>query len=336
MTVGRCPICKAPARQAQNVQNLVHSFECVRCGAFSCDHYAIIALKRVVWSDQQIGTVSGYVRRNSGMFLRSEGVDRLNGVSVPTVAEKAAALLLELGREYPLPGESFWAPVFGVRNAFAKLKQYDAEDDLPDELLSDPHIRGLRWLAVTSAADDRELHWFLFAYLMPHGWIAKGVADGQIIISPTGWQEFARLQQVNSSSRIGFVAMSFRDEFKVLYDHAIEPGIRAAGYEALRVDRTEHNNRIDDEIVAIIKLSRFVVADFTVNRGGIYFEAGFALGRGIPVIWLVNHDQLAEVHFDTRQYNFITWSENAWENLRDRLRYRIEATIGRGPAISQE
>jgi nucleoside 2-deoxyribosyltransferase len=336
MTVGRCPICKSPARHDQNVQNLVYSFDCVRCWAFRCDHYAVIALKRMGWSDQQIGTISGYVRRNSGMFLNSEGVDGLTEVSVPAVAEKAATLLLELGREHPLPGESFWAPVFDVQNAFTKLKKYGAEDDLPCELLSDPQIRGLRWLAVTSAADDRELYWLLFAYLMPQDLIGKGVADGQITISPAGWQEFARLQQVNSSSRIGFVAMSFHDEFKVLYDHGIEPGIRAASYEPLRVDRTEHNNRIDDEIVATIKRSRFLVADFSLNRGGIYFEAGLALGLGIPVIWLVREDQLREVHFDTRQYNFITWSENAWENLRGRLRFRIEATIGRGPVVSRE
>jgi nucleoside 2-deoxyribosyltransferase len=270
------------------------------------------------------------------MFLTSDGVDRLKGLAVPTVGEKAARLLLELGREYRLPGESFWAPVFGVQSAFGKLEHYRGEDVLPSELMSDPGIASLRWLAVASATDARELYWFLFDYLLPQGWLGKGVADGQITITPAGWQEFARLQQVNSGSRIGFVAMSFRDEFKRLYDEGIEAGIRAAGYEALRVDRTEHNNRIDDEIVAIIKRSRFVVADFSVNRGGIYFEAGFALGLGIPVIWLVKEDQLADVHFDTRQYNFITWSENAWENLSDRLRYRIEATIGRGPLVSAE
>jgi nucleoside 2-deoxyribosyltransferase len=287
------------------------------------------------WSGPQIGTVSGYLRRNSGMFLTSEDVDRLKGLAVPAVGEKAARLLLELGREYPVPGGSFWAPVFDVQNAFRKLERYRSDDSLPDELMSDPVIVNLRWLAVASAADANELYWFLFDYFLPHGWLGKGAADGQITITPIGWQEFSRLQQANLTSRIGFVAMSFRDEFKPLYDHGIEPGIRAAGYEALRVDRTEHNNRIDDEIVAIIKRSRFVVADFSVNRGGIYFEAGFALGLGISVIWLVRKDQLADVHFDTRQYNFISWSENAWDSLRDRLRYRIEATIGRGPVVSQ-
>ncbi|PYK25094.1 MAG: hypothetical protein DME59_11515 [Verrucomicrobia bacterium] len=176
----------------------------------------------------------------------------------------------------------------------------------------------------------------MFDYFLPQGWLGKGTSDGQLTITPRGWQEFARLQQVSSGSKIGFVAMSFVAGFKPLYDEGIEPAIRAAGYEPLRVDRTEHNNRIDDEIIALIKRSRFVVADFSVNRGGIYFEAGFAVGLGIPVIWLVQDNQLAEVHLDTRQYNFIIWSDNEWENLRHRLRYRIEATIGRGSVVSKE
>jgi len=61
----------------------------------------------------------------------------------------------------------------------------------------------------------------LFDYF-PAAWLAReGAADGQITITPIGWQEFSRLQQANLTSRIGFVAMSFRDEFKPLYDHGI-------------------------------------------------------------------------------------------------------------------
>ncbi len=37
---------------------------------------------------------------------------------------------------------------------------------------------------------------------------------------------------------------------------------------------------------------RFMIADFTGHRGGVYFEAGFAHGLGIPVIWTCREDQL--------------------------------------------
>jgi len=67
------------------------------------------------------------------------------------------------------------------------------------------------------------------------------------------------------------------------------------------------------------------VADFTGSRGGVYFEAGFALGLGIPVIWSCRKNDVKKVHFDTRQYNHIVWNDSS--DLYRQLRDRIEATI---------
>src|ERR1700747_784825 len=88
-------------------------------------------------------------------------------------------------------------------------------------------------------------------------------------------------------------------------DKAIEPAVRDAAYRPIRVDRTEHVNRMDDEIIGRIKASRFMVADFTGHRQGVYFEAGMMLGLGRTVIWTCKDEELAASHFDTRQYNFI-------------------------------
>ena len=73
--------------------------------------------------------------------------------------------------------------------------------------------------------------------------------------------------------------------------------VRAAGYDPLRIDRVEHVAKIDDEIVAQIRRSRFVLADFTGHRGGVYFEAGFALGLNLPVIWTCRQDAVDQLHF---------------------------------------
>lgn len=45
------------------------------------------------------------------------------------------------------------------------------------------------------------------------------------------------------------------------------------------------------------------------------------------MVWACRKDEIMKLHFDTRQYNHIDW-ETA-EELRLRLRARIEATIGR-------
>src|SRR6267154_2856380 len=147
MNTTRCPICFAPANSTVNVKNFVHSFECKRCGAFRCDHYAIITLRRMEWSAQQIGAVSGYVRHNPGIFIQGQDVEQLTSRPTPSVGEKAARLLLALAQEHPQPGESFWAPVWKAQSAVGMLEKYGKNDELPEEVLSDPKMEELRWLA---------------------------------------------------------------------------------------------------------------------------------------------------------------------------------------------
>ena len=105
-----------------------------------------------------------------------------------------------------------------------------------------------------------------------------------------------------------------------------------AGYEPKRIDRHPHNQKIDDEIIAMIRRSKFVIADLTGQRGGVYFEAGFAMGLGREVIWTCCKDELDkhEIHFDTRQYYFVTWEPDKLSDFQERLHNRIEAIVGKG------
>ena len=115
-----------------------------------------------------------------------------------------------------------------------------------------------------------------------------------------------------------------------VWEHGFDPAIREAGYEPVRIDQKEHVNKIDDEIISEIRRSRFVVADFTHGhsgaRGGVYYEAGFAHGLNIPVIFSCREDVLQRVHFDTRQYNHLVWKTA--QELRSKLVNRIAAVIG--------
>lgn len=78
--------------------------------------------------------------------------------------------------------------------------------------------------------------------------------------------------------------------------------------------------------MARIRRCQFLVADFTLHRQSVYYEAGLGHGMGRPVVLVVRADQLEQAHFDTRQYSHIRWSTAA--DLRIRLLNRILATIG--------
>jgi nucleoside 2-deoxyribosyltransferase len=77
--------------------------------------------------------------------------------------------------------------------------------------------------------------------------------------------------------------------------------------------------------MAEIRNSQFIVADFTGQRAGVYYEAGFAMGLGRPVIWCCRKDDVDKLHFDTNHKNHIVW-ESA-EELKQKLYTRIRGTI---------
>ncbi len=155
----------------------------------------------------------------------------------------------------------------------------------------------------------------------------------EIMLIPDGYARLAELDGINPDSAQCFVAMWFDDSMNEAYKDGLEPAVRACGYDPVRVDGIEHNGKIDDRIIAEIKRSRFIVVDFTSKkdkpRGGVYYEAGFAHGLNIPVIFTCHKDIINHVHFDTRQFNHIVWATP--EDLKVKLIDRISAVIGDGP-----
>lgn len=193
----------------------------------------------------------------------------------------------------------------------------------------------LRLLAETESKSVKELSQLI--HMLEESGLVQGsfYTDGGATVRPTtqGWQEIDKLKRPRTDTAQAFVAMWFNELTSEAYINGIEPALTAAGYKPVRIDKKEHNNKIDDEILAEIRRSRFLVADFTCEpnnvRGGVYYEAGFAQGLGIPVIWTCKDTSLADLHFDTRQYAHIVWKTPA--DLLIQLQNRIGATIGDGP-----
>ena len=176
---------------------------------------------------------------------------------------------------------------------------------------------------------------FLLGYLSQRDWTQrKFPKSSEIQATVDGYTRIAE-QETAIDPTQAFVAMWFDESLKEAFDEGIEPAIREAGYKAMRIDRKPDVDKIDDEIIAEIRRSRFLVADFTHGdegaRGGVYFEAGFAYGLDKPVIYTCRANMVNKLHFDTRQYAHIVWKTP--EELREGLRKRILARIGEGPGL---
>ncbi len=144
-------------------------------------------------------------------------------------------------------------------------------------------------------AVSKEEMTFLVEHLVERSLLRQGEHDGGLILSVAGW---GRLEPAGTGGIAGrcFVAMSFDPSISDAYQNGIRPAIEDdCRLTAIRVDLVEHNEKICDRIVAEIKKAQFAVADFTLHRAGVYFEAGFAMGLGRPVIWTCRRDDLTPI-----------------------------------------
>jgi len=148
-----------------------------------------------------------------------------------------------------------------------------------------------------------------------------------ISLSFEGWNKYEELLRPNQDKKQVFIAMNFDKEYDTLYEKAIAPACSSCGYIPYRIDKTEHNEKICNKIIAEIKKSRFLIADFTGQKQGVYYEAGFAEGIGLDVIRCCKKEEIDnnDLHFDTRQYNHIPWE--TIDELKNKLIDRIQATI---------
>ena len=157
----------------------------------------------------------------------------------------------------------------------------------------------------------------------------------EVKITAKGWRKIEELENntPNKNSKKVFIAM-WMDTSMGKLKLSIEKAVRKAGYEPLRIDDKKDSDRIDDDILSEIEKARFVVCDVTSSdpekpRSSVYFEAGYAKGKGIPVIWTCKRE-MGDVHsnsFDTRQYHCIFWEEDKMEDFETELTGRITSRL---------
>ena len=260
---------------------------------------------------------------------------RLQGNNCPTVTEEIVQYVINR-RQLPIYDRAdrllrFLCEQTKVAGHFVDLS---ASAPQPNPTI----LYAMAWSESTS----RDEIYYLAEYLREEGWIQQyiwpttmgDIPQSKYRVEVRGHLRIAdQMASINPSQ--AFVAMWFDDSVRDAYDEGIERAIRDCGYEPKRIDRDSTVDKIDDAIIAEIRRSRFIVADFTHGnggaRGGVYYEAGFAHGLGIPVIFTCRRDMIDEVHFDTRQYAHILWDNPS--DLRGSLRDRILARVGKGPEL---
>ncbi len=253
-TIVTCPLCRGANAEFWSSTDGVPRFEgwCPACTNMRITHSALDVIKQ----RNKAHLLSAFLRDLPGLEwndLVDTNVERLaDSVSEIPLIEQFDRLLFVLCER---------TPRFGSPSAFSY------ETDWP----------------LIRARDSNEVLAML-KNLKSDGYL---VADGQngMFVPPTtkrkAFERYSELRNAGPMSQQAFVAMAFAPEYDTAWQAVIKPGILAAGYRPFRVDQKEHADKVDDLIMAEIRRSKFLVADFSGQRGGVYFEAGLRTVLGV-------------------------------------------------------
>ncbi len=149
-----------------------------------------------------------------------------------------------------------------------------------------------------------------------------GFRLGSIKFTFKGLEYLISLEEAGQFSKNCFIAMSFSESAKDIRK-VLKDVVRTAGYYPILVDEINYDSdvTINDAIINQIKKCKFLIADFTEQKHGVYFEAGFALGLKRPVIYTCKKEDFSNSHFDTNHYPHIVYSnlEDLAKGLKDKI-----------------
>jgi len=225
---------------------------------------------------------------------------------LPRPQELPDALVDFLGRTIAAPGDSAWATFQGLRSAIGA-----------------PTPGAAQW-AIFAARDL--------------GLIGKDVASTlsgttvQMTLSAQGWARFDKMQRQRPDSKRAFWASKWGEpELDRLVDHFLRPAVKATGFDLVRLDDAPRAGLIDDKLRVEIRRSRFLIADLTHANNGAYWEAGFAEGIGLPVIYTCSKEVFEsedkKPHFDTNHHLAVVWNPTNLLTAAEQLKAVIRATL---------
>ncbi|MDN3353684.1 toll/interleukin-1 receptor domain-containing protein [Actinomadura sp. DC4] len=142
-----------------------------------------------------------------------------------------------------------------------------------------------------------------------------------------GFDTHHRAGRPQLRAKMIFVIISFDGEMEPTFE-AIRSAAERVGMEAERIKDLDADFMVTDTILYKIDSARLVVADLTLERPNVYFELGYARGKGKTVVTLLKSGSKA--HVDVRGWNYIEYidSRPLEEDLVRRFTAEIETDEG--------
>ena len=111
----------------------------------------------------------------------------------------------------------------------------------------------------------------------------------------------------------------------------IKDAVSKTGFEIRRLDEEKRAGLIDDKLRVEIRRSKFLIADLSDENNGAYWEAGYAEGLGMQVIYICEEEKFEQkkTHFDTNHHLTVQWKNDpeSLQKFAEELKATIRATF---------
>ena len=326
-----CPICgieycKRNDPPIIDNETIKYIYNCLRCGIFSIPVTIDFKLKEELKDKNNNRIiVSSYLREeyeklksNIYEFKNEEDVKILikNALNnIPSISEKLFKLLKVIEGMQGIPGKEIQI-ISEIDN-----RRVNFNHELPYHYY---------YLATSYSLNDKELIFYLnslkeLAYIKTDKGFTSPIPP-KISITVKGYEYLEKQRTLDrTESKDAFIAIKFDESYQSVSDF-IADSIKENGYNAVRVDEQHHTEFIMDYNMRKIKECRFMVAELSSQNLGVYYEVGYAMGLGVPVIAVAKKDSENDIHFDLKQLNTISYESN--ERLQEILSNRIAVLFG--------
>ena len=312
MNMRRCPVClrEEGTRVTPDLSDWL-SVECQTCGYFRVPEITALT---------HLGYLTPWVRPLLSHWLRK--AERRTTPRTPVQLSDDTIRSVTTQELLPMPREQ-------ADNALLWIGD---ELRIPDPNGNWTVTDALEGTAIIGASNPQGFR-FIFNDLIEKK-LFRGVADVQLVqvgLTLEGWDRYEELRRSDKRSRLAFMAMPFNNQLvNNVFEH-FRQAVADTGFELRRVIDEQGAGLIDDQIRVGIRRSRFLVCELTGNNLGAYWEAGFAEGIGIPVIYTCEKGSFdaaeTKPHFDTNHWVTVIWQESDLAQAARKLKTTIRATL---------
>jgi len=320
-----CPVCNEPSNvsPSANGSKEYNTYECLRCGVYEIEVTDEINLSHRVL--KSIGAVSHFIRKNyennrlpgfHHFEITHEVYEKtLFNLDKISPAEQADNLILYLGKKL--------------------LEPFRSHSDMLDL----GHHEEIKLCSITGCENKEGLYYIiehlrnglviLFNESTGNG-NARPIEKRKLGLTFEGWQKYNELLKTSKDSRQVFMAMKYNDkDLDDLYKNFLKDAVKETGLELVRLDEVGKAGLIDNNMRAEIRKSCLLLADLTHDNNGAYWEAGYAEGLGIPVIYLCEKDKFdkKKTHFDTNHCTTIIWEKGKEDEAIRSLKSTIRISM---------